>query len=146
MIDIGDIPGGAVAQVVISHASAASDGAGAALQGAGGAAKWRAPQACRIVGAWWEPHGADSDAANTLSYRNLTLVDGGAAAAGIATLASLALTASLGSNVQRALSLVASPTVDAGDVVYASHLTVGGNHSAGTVLVAGQFRFNYRPI
>ncbi len=151
IMELGDIPSGSLAGAVISHASVASDGANATYGGAAVATKWRAPQACTIVGAYWEPHGANSAAANASSYRDLKLINGGADATGTTVLASLSLTASLASNTQRAFTLVSNsslstPVLAAGDVVYASQNTVGGAHSAGTVLVAGQFRFNYRPI
>lgn len=151
MIELGDIPGGSLAGGVISHASVASDGANATYGGAGFASKWRAPQDCTIVAAYWEPHGADSAAANASSYRALKLINGGADATGTTVLASINLTASLASNTQRAFTVVSNassltPSIAAGAVVYASQNTVGGAHSAGTVLVAGQFRFNYRPI
>lgn len=151
MIELGDIPGGSLHGGVISHASVASDGANATYGGAGVALKWRAPQDCTIVGAYWEAHGADSAAANASSYRTLSLINGGADATGTTVLGSVALTASLASNTTRGLTLVsnstyATPTLAAGAVVYASQATVGGAHSAGTVLVAGQFGFFYRPI
>lgn len=151
MIELGDIPGGSLHGGVISHASIASDGANATYGGAGFALKWRAPQACTIVGAYWEAHGADSAAANASSYRTLALINGGAAAAGTAILASVNLTASLASNTKRNFTLasnstIATPVLAAGDIVYASQNTVGGAHSAGTVLVAGNFSFDYRPV
>jgi|SRR3972149_416492 len=146
MMEIGDIPGGSLQGGVVSHASLASDGAAATYGGAAIANKWRAPQACTIVGAYWEPHGADNDAANASSYRRLTVINGGAAAAGTTVLASLNLTASLASNTQRAMTLATNPTLSAGECIYASQTTIGGNHSAGTVTRAGTFRWDYRPI
>lgn len=146
IFNAGDIPDGAFGAEIISHASVASNGANATYGGAGVAAKWRAPQDCRILSVWWEPHGADSDANNTASYRNLLLYDGGADATGTASLASLSLTATLASDTQRAFTMAGTATVDQGDVVYASQLTVGGAHATGTVLVAGQYRFAYKPI
>lgn len=146
MYDLGDIPEGTIDGGAISHASVASNGASATYGGAGVAVKWRAPVACKLKAAYWEPNGADSDANNTASYRNLSLIDGGADATGTASLASLSLTATLASDTQRALTLAASPTLDAGDVVYASQTTVGGAHATGTLLVAGAFHFDYFPI
>ena len=150
--NLGDIPSGSIYGDTISHASVASNGAGASVGGAGAVGKWRAPADCKIVSVFWEAEGADSDAANTASYRQLTLVDGGADASGTAVVASLNLTASLASDTQRAFTLATNATypdgvpLDAGDTVYASHATVGGNHSTGTVLVAGSFRFYYMPV
>lgn len=151
MMDLGDIPSGALEGGLISHASVASNGANATYGGAGAVLKWRAPQACTILGAYWEANGADSAAANATSYRRLSLINGGAAGAGTTVLASVDLTASLASNTTRALTMVSNATMQtpilaAGDIVYASQATVGGAHSDGTVLVAGTFGFRYRPI
>lgn len=142
---LGDIPSGAIMGQTISHASVASNGAGAALL-AIGAGNWRAPQNITIVSAEWEPTGADSAVTNTSSYRQLSLVNAGNTGTGTTVLASVALTATTASNSTRALTLASTPTVSQGQVVAASHATVGGNETNGTVLVAGQFRFTYRPI
>lgn len=151
IFNIGDIPDGSLYGDSISHASVASNGASATYGGAGAVGKWRAPQDCKVVAVYWEAEGADSDANNTASYRTLSLIDGGADATGTASLASLALTATLASDTQRAFTLASSatqayPSIDAGDTVYASQVTVGGAHATGTVLVAGSFRFYYMPI
>ena len=142
---LGDIQSGAVMGDEVSHASAASDGANAAIR-AIGANNWRAPQNITIVSAWWEATGADSAAANASSYRTLQIINAGSSGTGTTALASLNLTASLGSNTQRAMTMAPTPSASTGEVIAASHLTVGGAHSAGTVLVAGNFRFAYRPI
>jgi hypothetical protein len=142
---LGDIPSGAMAGDVISHASVASNGAGAAVR-AIGVGNWRAPQNVTIVDAYWEPTGADSAAANTASYRRLTIIDAGSAGAGTTVLGTLNLTASVASNTLRAITMVATNSVSKGNVVAFSHATVGGAHSDGTVLVAGQVHFTYRPI
>jgi hypothetical protein len=142
---LGDIPSGAIAGQTISHASVASNGANAAIL-AIGVGNWRAPQNVTIVSAHWEPTGADSAVTNTTSYRTLTLINGGSAGTGTAVLASVALTATTASNTLRALTLASVPTVAEGSVVAFSHATVGGAETNGTVLVAGQARFSYRPI
>lgn len=142
---LGDIPSGAIQGDVISHASVASNGANAALRNIG-ALNWRAPQALTIVSAYWEPTGADSAVTNTASYRRLSLINAGAAGLGTTVLASVNLTATTASNTLRALTNVTTPTVAAGEVVAASHATVGGAETNGTVLVAGNFHFNWRPI
>lgn len=146
MIELGDIPAGSLRGGFVSHASVASDGANATYGGAGGVGKWRAPQACTIVRAYWEPTGADSAAANASSYRRLSIINGGTNATGTTVLASVNLTASAASNTERAFTLVTTPTLSQGECIYASQATVGGAHSAGTVLVAGVFHFDYRPI
>jgi len=149
--DLGDIPSGAIFGGTISHASVASNGANATYGGAGAVGKFRAPVPIKIVNSYWEAEGADSDAANTASYRRLEIIDGGADATGTAIVASLGVTASLASDTQRSFSNVSNAsfaqfTVDAGDVLYVSQLTVGAAHSTGTILVAGSFRFDYMPI
>ena len=142
----GDIPDGSFGVGVISQAVLASDGGAATYGGAGAAEKWRAPQDIIIVDAWWEPSGANNAATVTTSYRLLKLVNGSTDATGTVVLGSVAMTASLGSNTQRAMTLAASPTVSKGYVVMAAQTSVGGNHSVGTVTAEGQTRFTYRPI
>lgn len=153
MLDFGDIVGGALQGGVISHASLASDGAAATYGGAGAATQWRAPCNLTITGAWWVPTGADQSASQSASYRQLSLIAGGSAAAGTTVIASLAMSASLASNASRDMTLVgnatasiSTPTISKGDVIYASQATAGGDHSNGTVLRAGHFGFSYRPI
>jgi len=146
MLEFGDIPSGSLYGGTISHASVASNGASATYGGAGAAAKWRAPQEAKLVAAFWEPHGGDSGPSSAASYRTLSLINGGQAAGGTTVLASLALSATLASNNQRALTLASNPTLAAGDVIMASQATVGGDHATHTVLVAGTFHFHYKPI
>ncbi len=140
---VGDV---ANVRNLISHASVASDGANA-IVGSIGANCFRAPRAMQLESAWWEPTGADNTATpNTLSYRRVTVLDAGPNGAGTTVLASLDLTASLASNTTRAFSLIATPTVPKGNVIAVQHATVGGAHSDGTVLRAGQFHLNWSPI
>lgn len=145
VLDFGDIPSGSLHLGSATHASVASNGA-AATYGNAGANKLRAPCACEIVGAYWEAIGADNDATNTASYRQLSVVNGGQAAAGTTVLASLAMTASLASNTPRAMTLASNPTAAQNDIIFLSQATVGGDHSNGTVLRAGQVHVQYRPI
>ena len=142
----GDIPSGAFGVGVISQASLASNGASATYGGAAAAEKWRAPQNITIVDAWWEPHGADNAATSLTSYRLMKLVQGSTDATGTVVLGSVALSATLASDTQRAMTLGTTPTVSKGYVVMAAQISVGGNHSVGTVTQAGQVRFTYRPI
>ena len=142
---LGDIQSGAIYGAAISHASAATDGAAATI-GAIGALNWRAPQDIVIVDAWWEPTGADQNAADAASYRVKSLIDAGAAGLGTRVLGSRQDLASIGSNTQVAFTLISAPTVAKGNVVAAVYsATTGGTH-AGTVVRAGNFRFTYRPI
>lgn len=142
---LGDAQSGSLHGGIISHASVASNGAGAVIANIG-VNNWRAPQACTIVEAWWEPTGADSAVTNTTSYRLLTLVNAGSAGTGTTVLASLNNTTSQASNTLKTMTVASAATLAQGAVVAASHATVGGNETNGTVLVAGQFRFTYRPI
>lgn len=130
---------------LITHASVASNGANA-IVGSIGAGCFRAPGPLRLQSAWWEPNGADSAASNTASYRNINVLNAGQTGTGATVLASLALTASLASNNTRGLTLGARPVLNAGDIVAFQHATVGGAHSDGTVLVAGQLHTNWRAI
>jgi len=142
----GDIPSGAFGVGVISNAVLASNGAAATYGGAGAAEKWRAPQNLTIVDAWWEPSGADNAATSLTSYRLVKLVQGSTDATGTVVLGSVAMSATLASDTQRAMTLATTPTVSKGYVVMAAQISVGGNHSVGTVTAEGQTRFTFRPI
>lgn len=142
---LGDIPSGALPGLNITHASAATDAASATFA-AIGANVQRAAQNITIVSAWHEPTGANQDAADAASYRQFALIDGSVDGLGTRVLASANLTASQASNTTRALTLVSTPTVARGNVIYARYgATVGGTH-AGTVVRAGHVSFSYRPI
>lgn len=140
----GDIPGGipgSTPELVI--ASVASNGAAATARIA-----FRAPQALKIVNAWWQPNtvAQATTTSATASYRRLTLLNGGQGQAGTAVLGSLNLTVSLQSLATRAFTLASNPTIAAGDTLILSHATVGGDDAEGTVLRAGTLFVGYRPI
>ncbi len=139
----GDIPGGApCATPELLVASVASNGAAATARVA-----FRAPQAIRVVGAWWQPDTvAQATASASASYRQLKLINGGQGQAGTVVLGSLNLTASLQSLATRAFTLASTPTLAAGDTLIFSHATVGGDNAEGTVLRAGTLFVQYRPI
>lgn len=143
--DYGDIPSGSLYLGAISHASVASNGA-AATYGGVATNMLRVPCACRITGVQWSAVGADQDATQTASYRLLTLINGGAGGAGTTVLASLNLTASLASNNAREMTVGSAATLSRGETIYLSQGTVGGDHSNGTVLRAGNAIISYRPI
>lgn len=137
---------GAIAATNLTHASVASNGAGAVI-GNLGAQNFRAPQDLTIVSAWWEPTGADSSCSQAASYRRLTLINAGSnGATGNTALGSLNNNTSQASNTTKGFTLGANPTVAAGNVIAVSHATVGGADANGTVLVAGQVGFTYRPL
>lgn len=147
--DIASFSRGAIVSAApgpnITHASAATNAASATFA-AIGANNWRAPQDLTIISAWHEPTGADQDAADAASYRAYSLMDGSTNGLGTRVLASANFTASQASNLTRALTLIASPTVARGNAIYAQYgATVGGTH-AGTVVRAGTFSFSYRPL
>ena len=140
----GDLPSGAIAGPVISHASVASNGASASFN-AIGANVWRAPQAGVIDNAHWEPTGADAAGTSAASFRTLTIRNGGSSGTGTTVLASLVLSASLASNTIRAFTVGSAATFAAGDVICA-HQAATGTDAEDTVLVAGRFQANWRAI
>ena len=142
---LGDLASGSLRGMVISHASVASNGANAVISNIG-ALNFRAPQAITIVEAWWEPTGADSAVTNTSSFRRLTIVNGGASGLGTTVLGTLDNTTSQASNTLKSVTMVAGNSVAQGHNVCFSHATVGGAETNGTVLVAGNVHFTYRPI
>ena len=140
----GDLPSGALVGPNISHASVASNGASASFNNIG-ANVWRAPQNGVVVSAWWEPTGADAAGTSAASFRTLTIRNGSTDGLGTAVLASLVLSASLASNTTRAFTLATTPTFSAGQVI-AAHQAATGTDAEDTVLVAGRFQVNWRPI
>lgn len=148
VFDIGDIPSGSLRGEVISHAALASDGASAAYGIGTDAQRFRVRQAAVIVGCDWEPTGANQVATKTASYRRLTIYNASTDGSGTVVLGSLNLSASLASNAVRALTMnaFASITVPANTLCAISQVSVGGNESNGTVVVAGIFHIHYRPI
>jgi hypothetical protein len=129
----------------LTHASAATDAAAASV-GNIGTQVWRAPQNLTIVSAFWEPTGADQPAADAASYRTQSLRAGGADGTGTRVLASGTTLVSQASNTRRTLTVVDGNVVNAGEVVYGvNSATAGGTH-AGTVVRAGHFSFNWKPL
>lgn len=133
---LADIPGAEFVGGQMDNASVASNGAGALI-----GYVFVAPADINIVNAWWTPTGANTTA-NTASYRALTLVNGGAAGAGTVVLASIVTTVTHASNTPIAFS--GSGSVASGGQVALSQATVGGDHSAGTVLIAGRTSVTYQ--
>lgn len=149
VMEIGDIPSGTWRGEVLTHSSAASDGGSAAYGIGTDSQRFRLPQAGYILGAYWEPTGANSACTKTASYRLLQLYNASTDGSGTAVLGSLALSATLVSNSQRALTMqtaTASLTAAANTLIAVSHISVGGNEANGTVLVAGAFHILWRPI
>lgn len=140
----GDLTSGALVGAQVSHASVASDGAAASYNNIG-ANIWRAPQNGRVDSIWWEPTGADSSAASAVSFRTLTIRNGSSDGTGTTVLGSLVLSASLASNTTRAFTLATTPTFSAGQSIYAAQAATGTN-ATHTVLVAGRFTVNWRPV
>jgi hypothetical protein len=131
----GDIVGARFAAAInLTHASVASDGAGADV---GRVGPFGHPG--RATQFFWTPTGADNAASMTASYRRLTLVNVGADGAGTTILGSLNLTASKASLAPIPFVMASNGSFASGDALVVKHATVGGNHANGTVLVAGQF-------
>ena len=147
IFNTGQIPEGAMGQISITHASAASNAANATFGGAG-VPKLRAPQDMRIVSAWWGADDGNQAVTQTVSHRRVSLIDGGADATGTKVLGSVNLSVSLASNNQRAMTLLAASlaTIDQGDVLYMSHATVGGTDDPDTELSAGTLQIAYKSI
>jgi|10_taG_2_1085330.scaffolds.fasta_scaffold00180_18 hypothetical protein len=133
---LADIPGNEFVGGQLDNASVASNGAGALV-----GYVFVAPADINIVNAWWTPTGADTTA-NTGSYRTLKLVNAGADGAGTTVIGSIVSTVTRASNVPVAFS--GSGSVASGSAVGLSHSTVGGNHSDGTVLIAGRVSVTYQ--
>lgn len=149
MMEIGDIPSGTWRGEVITHAALASDGGSAAYGVGTDAQRFRVPQAAIILGADWEPTGANQVASQSASYRRITLYDASTDGAGTVVLGSVNMSASLASNSTRAFTMqtvTASLTVPAGQIIAVSQISVGGNHSQGMVLRAGAVHVKFRPI
>ncbi len=141
---LGDIPGARFhVPQVMAHASVASDGANARVGQIG-----PFPHNIRVRSAFWTPTDADQTGHGT-SYRKLTLYNGGAAGTATATskvIASLGITASKASLAPVAMVVDTTVTLSAGEVIYASHETVGGAKNTETILRAGQFALGFEVI
>lgn len=134
--------------IQITHASTASNGAGAVIQrfapfgGAG----------VRIKEAYWSPTGGDQathgTASTSASYRRLQVLNGGTAGTNTTNIiASLNITASIASLGTKAFTSVdTTNTVASNEIVYVSQLTVGGDDNEGTVLRAGSLSLTYELI
>ncbi len=147
---IGDIPEGTWVAGNLTHAALASGG-GSAVYGVGNVVQQiRAPQDMFVIGADYEPYGADEVALVTDSYRRYKIINGGTAGAGTDVLGSLNLSATLASNATRAFSMqtggTSAQTVSEGEIIYANQVTIGGDHSVGTVNKAARVWVHWRPI
>ena len=147
MFNVGDIPDGTWRGEVISHASIASN-ANATVGVGTDAQRFRVPQNGVIVGANWEPTGANATGANGTSYRTIKLYNASASNAGTVVLGSVVLSVSLASNNTRAMTMNATASnliVTAGDLIAASTVTAGGAETNHTSTVAGIIHINWRP-
>ena len=152
-VAIGDIPEGTWRGEVITHAALASDG-GSAQYGVGNdAQRFRMPQAGLIIGADYEPYGANEvSGVLTDSYRRYDLINAGTGGAGTDVLGSISLNSAGGtqlSNVTRAFAMNAassSNTAAEGEIIAVQQVTLGGDHSVGTVNKAAAVHIHWRPI
>lgn len=116
--------------LVTQFASVASNGA------ASRHALFTAPQDVRIKSFGVNFYGADK-AINATSYQRLSLVDGGAAGTDTTIISSINLTTSVASMGTASGSIAtANQDLDDGDILIFSHVSVGGDHTDGTVLPA----------
>lgn len=148
------IPGGLFEKQVslpmaVTHASVASNGANARIDGQigpfGGAG-------IRVRAAWWTPTGTDQatkgTATTSASYKRLLMVNGGVTGtAATPVIATWNLTASVASLAPTAhTSIDTTATVASNEIIYFSALTVGAATADGTELRAGQFSCTYEML
>lgn len=140
---LADIPGNFFVAPLGSHASVASNGAGALLVDCA----FVAPANLKLLSAWRQVQADEASvgtATTTASYRRVSIVNGGAAGTGTTIMASSngngASVASLGT---RAFATTANNTAAAGDILMASQLTVGGANDDATTLRAGKLWIAY---
>ena len=150
IVAVGDIPEGTWVAGNLTRAALASNG-GSAVYGVGNVVQQiRAPQAMFIIGADYEPYGADDAPDQSASYRRYSIINGGTGGAGTDVLGSLNLSATLASNATRAFTMQAGgtsvQTVSKGEIIYANQVTIGGDHSVGTVNAAARIWIHWRPI
>ncbi len=154
IFNVGDIPSGTWRGEVITHAALASDG-GSARYGVGtDAQRYRMPQAGIILGADYEPWGANEvSGVLTDSYRRWSLVNFEADGAGTVVIGSINLNSAGGtqlSNVTRAFTMqtagTSAQTASEGQIIGFQQITVGGDHSVGTVNQAGGLHIHWKPL
>lgn len=149
IFEYGDIPSGTLRGEVITAAAIASNGASAAYGIGTNAQRFRAPQDLIVLGAYFEAVGASQAATISNSFRRYTVYNGASGGGGTVVLGSLNLSATLASNTVRDFTMqtaTSAVTVAAGEIVAVSQITVGGDHSNGTVVVAAALGINYRPL
>lgn len=109
---------------------------------------WVAPANGKLVGVW--KHGLQANevtkgtATTSASFRRHTINNGGSAGTATTILASLNATSSQASLGSRGYALAATPTFSQGDILYASHLTVGAATADGTDAAACIVEFEYQ--
>lgn len=137
---LADIPGNFFVHDLGSNASVASNGGAARLADV----FFVAPANLKLLSVWRQVQVDESTHTDaTASYRQITLHNGGTsgtAETGLATRNNTASTAQYGSH---SFALAATPTASAGDVIWASHATVGGDLNDGTILRAAKFSIAY---
>ena len=131
-----DIPGN-IHPLVTQFASVASNGA------ASRHVLFTAPQNIRLKSFGANFYGADKTVTVT-SYQRLTLVDGGANGTGTTIISSMNLTTSVASMGTTSGSIAtANQDLSTGDILIFSHVSVGADHNASTVLPEYAIIVNY---
>ena len=90
-----------------------------------------------------------STATSSATYRRLSVYNGGTIGTVTATasrIASLNMTVSLASFSSRAMTVSTAVSLASGEMMYASHETVGGQHANGTILLGGNLAIGYEII
>lgn len=141
---LADIPGNFFAVKIGSSAAIASNGANARLADIG----FVAPAPLRILSAWKHNLAADEVTAGTAissaSYRRHRLHNGGSLGTATAIIGSFNGTASQGSLGARSFTIDTTATMAAGEILYASHLTVGAATADGTDAAAALWQIAYQ--
>ncbi len=155
IFDIGDIPSGVWRLGCLTHAALASDG-GSDRYGVGatGNQRLRMPQDGYIIGADFEPWGANEvSGVLTDSYRRYDLINAEVDGGGTVVIGTISLNSAGGtqlSNVTRAFTMQtggsSAQTAAAGEIIAIQQVTLGGDHSVGTVNQAGGVTIFWRPL
>jgi len=105
-----------------------------------------APNDLSIQRVWYQPwadQATQGTATTSATYRRFQLCNGGTAGTSTTVIASVNITASIASRGSKAFSTTASNTASAGEILFFSALTVGGNNDDGTILQSGVLQVEY---
>ena len=91
----------------------------------------------------WADQATQGTATTSATYRRINLYNGGTAGTAVTIMASVNITASIASRGSKAFSTTASNTASAGEILFFSALTVGGDNDDGTILQSGVLQVEY---